>query len=65
MKDDISRRDVMGLAARTAALASLGGVSAFLAVKAHGNDAWHIDTGKCIRCGACVTVCEFEAIDVA
>jgi ferredoxin len=24
-----------------------------------------IDVGKCIRCGACVTVCECEAIDVA
>ena len=24
-----------------------------------------LDTSKCIRCGACATVCEFDAIDVA
>ena len=61
MSDDLSRRDVMGLAARCAALAGLGGTSAFLAVKAHGNDAWHIDTSKCVnsRLGAVgVEVCQ-------
>ena len=61
MSDDLSRRDVFGLAARGAALAGLGGVSAFLAVKAHGSDAWHIDTSKCVnsRLGAIgVEVCQ-------
>jgi len=48
-------------------LAGLGGVSAFLAVKAHGSDAWHIDTSKCVNsrlgavgvetCLRCATEC--------
>ena len=24
-----------------------------------------IDAGKCIKCGACITMCKFDAIDVA
>ena len=66
MSGDYSRRDVMGLAARGAALAGLGGVSTFLAVKAHGSDAWEIDTSKCVnsRLGALgVEVCQRCATD--
>jgi electron transport complex protein RnfB len=64
---DYTRRDVLEVAARGSVLVGLGGVSTFLAVKAHGSDAWHIDTTKCVNsrlgavgvetCLSCATEC--------
>lgn len=67
MSDKMTRRDVLGHAARGTVLVGLGGVSAFLAVKAQGTDAWQLDPGKCVNsrlgalgvevCGSCATEC--------
>lgn len=67
MSDGMTRRDVLGHAARGTVLAGLGGLSAFLAVKARGTDAWQLDPTKCVNsrlgalgvevCGSCATDC--------
>ncbi len=63
----LTRREMLGHAARGAALVGMGGVTAFLGVKAHGTVAWEIDTEKCINsqlgalgveiCDRCATDC--------
>jgi electron transport complex protein RnfB len=61
MSRDYTRRDVLEISARGVAVAGLGGLGTLLAVKAHGNEAWWIDPGKCInsRLGAVgVEVCQ-------
>jgi len=67
MKRELTRRQVIGHAARGAALVGMGGMTAFLGVKARATDAWAIDTNKCINsklgalgveiCEACATDC--------
>ncbi len=64
---ELTRREVLGNAARGATLVGMGGITAFLGVKAHGTVAWEIDTEKCINsqlgalgvdvCEACATDC--------
>ncbi len=66
MSRDMTRREVLGNAARGAALVGLGGTAAFLAGKAQGTYAWEIDANKCInsRLGALgVDICEACATD--
>ena len=61
MKDDLTRREMLGTVARGAALAGLAGTGGLLALKANKTYAWMIDTGKCVnsRLGALgVEVCE-------
>ena len=67
MTEKWTRREVLGHAARGAALVGIGGMTAFLANKAQGTYAWQIDAGKCINsqlgalgidvCEACATDC--------
>ncbi len=67
MSDGMTRREVLGHAARTGAVVGLGGITAFLGLKAHKTYAWEIDTSKCINsqlgavgvevCEACATDC--------
>ncbi len=62
-----TRREMMGHVARSAALAGLGGTTAFLSLKAHKVYAWEIDTSKCLdskigalgvdTCQLCATEC--------
>ncbi len=62
----LTRREMLGHAARGAALVGMGGVTAFLTVKAHGTVAWEIDTEKCInsQLGALgVEICDLCATD--
>jgi len=66
MSDAMTRRDVLGHAARAGAVVGLGGVTAFLGLKAQKTYAWEIDTNKCInsKLGAVgVEVCEACATD--
>ncbi len=66
MSDGTTRRELMGHAARGAALLGLGGVTTFLTVKAYDTYAWEIDTEKCVnsKLGALgVEVCELCATD--
>ncbi len=44
----LTRREMLGHAARGAALVGMGGVTAYLTVKAHDTYAWEIDPNKCI-----------------
>ncbi len=63
----LTRREMLSHVARGATLVGMGGVTAFLGVKAHGTVAWEIDTEKCINsqlgalgveiCDACATDC--------
>ena len=48
MMRGLTRREMLGHAARGAALIGMGSVTAFLTVKARATDAWAIDTTKCI-----------------
>ncbi len=62
----LTRREMLCHAARGAALAGMGGVTAFLGVKAHGTVAWEIDTERCInsQLGALgVEICDLCATD--
>ena len=61
---DHTRRDVLGLAARGAALLGLGGTAAYLASRSAAEGAWLLDPQKCvnIRLGATgVEVCDLCA----
>ena len=49
MSRDYTRREVLGHAARGAALLGLGGVTGLLCLKAQKTHAWMIDPGKCIN----------------
>ncbi|NIM02407.1 MAG: ferredoxin [Acidobacteria bacterium] len=66
MSDERSRREVLGTAARGAALVGLAGLTGVLAVKANKTYAWSIDITKCVnsKLGALgVDVCEACATD--
>ena len=66
MRDAMTRRDVLGHAARAGAVVGLGGVTALLGIKANKTYAWEIDTARCInsKLGAVgVEVCEACATD--
>jgi len=66
MSDEYPRREVLGHAARGAALLGLAGLTGVLAVKANKTYAWTIDTGMCInsKLGALgVEICELCATD--
>lgn len=61
MSEEHTRREVLGHAARGAALAGLGGITALLWAKANATYAWSIDPSRCIdsRLGATgVSACE-------
>jgi len=65
-KSKYTRREVMGHAARGAALVGLGGVAGLLALKANKTYAWAIDPVKCVnsRLGAVgVDICELCATE--
>jgi electron transport complex protein RnfB len=67
MSRKYTRRDVLEVSARGAALVGLGGLGSLLALKAHAEDAWWIDPDKCVNsrlgalgvevCEACATEC--------
>ena len=60
MSEEHTRREVLGHAARGAALAGLGGITALLWAKANATYAWAIDPSRCVdsRLGAVgVSVC--------
>jgi electron transport complex protein RnfB len=67
MSREYTRRDVLVAGARGAALVGLGGLGGLLALKAHAEDAWWIDPGKCVNsrlgalgvevCQSCATEC--------
>ena len=67
MSKKVTRREVLGHAARGTALVGLGGVAALLAVKANKTYAWQIDAARCINsklgevgvkvCELCATEC--------
>jgi electron transport complex protein RnfB len=66
MSKEYSRRQVLGTAARGAALLGLSGLTGVLAIKANKSYAWMIDPSKCInsKLGALgVDVCEMCATD--
>jgi len=66
MSDKYSRREILGHAARGAALLGLTGTAGILSLKAYKTYAWSIDTGKCInsKLGAVgIEVCELCATD--
>ncbi len=66
MRQEPTRRDVLGHAARGTGLLVLGGTVVHLARKASGQDVWWIDPTKCvnIRLGATgVEVCELCSTD--
>jgi len=66
MSDKYSRRELLGHAARGAALLGLTGTAGILSLKAYKTYAWSIDTGKCInsKLGAVgIEVCELCATD--
>lgn len=61
MKDQTTRRELLGHAARGAVILGLGGLAARLGLKATREGAWYIDAERCInsRLGAVgVDVCE-------
>lgn len=61
MKDEPTRREVLGHAARGVTLLGLGGIAAYLTAKSRGEGAWQISFDKCVnsRLGAVgVDVCE-------
>ena len=67
MSEKYTRRDVLEVSARGAAMVGLGGLGSLLALKAHADDAWWIDPGKCVNsqlgalgveaCQSCATEC--------
>ena len=67
MKDEPTRRDVLGVAARGTGVLALGGTAVFLTAKAVANDVWAIDPNRCINirlgatgvevCDRCATTC--------
>ena len=66
MSEKYPRREVLGSAARGAALVGLAGLTGVLALKANKTYAWAIDTGKCVnsKLGALgVEICELCATD--
>ncbi len=66
MKDQPTRREVLGHAVRGAALVGLGGTVTYLALKANAEGVWLLDVEKCVnsRLGALgVEVCELCATD--
>ena len=66
MSEKHTRREVLGHAARGAALVGLAGLAGGLALKANKTYAWAIDTGKCVnsKLGALgVEICELCATD--
>ena len=67
MSRQYTRRDLLELSARGAALVGLGGLGGLLTLKAHADDAWWIDPDKCVNsrlgalgvdvCQSCATEC--------
>ena len=67
MSADVSRRDVLGKAARGVVLVGLGGTAAHLVQKADGQVVWQVDGAKCVNsrlgqvgvevCSLCTTEC--------
>lgn len=67
MKDEPTRRDVLGVAARGTGTVALGGAVVYLTAKAAANDVWAIDPNRCINirlgatgvevCDRCATTC--------
>ncbi len=67
MSDDPTRRDVLGHAARGAALVGLGGAAVYLTTKTNQACAWQLDASKCVNsrlgatgvdvCWACANDC--------
>ena len=49
MSEDVTRRDLLGNAARGAVLLTLGGGAGFLVRKAHGQVVWQVDASRCIN----------------
>jgi Na+-translocating ferredoxin:NAD+ oxidoreductase subunit B len=47
---DLTRRELLGHAARGAGLLGIGGTVTYLAVKAGKNGVWQIDATKCVNC---------------
>ena len=65
MSDKLTRREVLGHAARGGALLGLGGLAAYLARGSNAEGAWRIDCDKCVnsRLGAVgVEVCDQCAV---
>ena len=63
MREKYKRREVLGHAARGAALAGLAGLTGVLTLKANKTYAWSIDTAKCVnsKIGALgVEICDFR-----
>ncbi len=67
MSDQTTRRELLGHAARGAALVGIGGAAAYLGRRAVARDVWAIDPGRCINirlgatgveaCQKCATTC--------
>jgi electron transport complex protein RnfB len=66
MSQEMTRRELLGNAARGAGLLGLGGTAAFLTLKAGKEGVWCLDTAKCVnsRLGATnVEVCDLCAME--
>jgi electron transport complex protein RnfB len=66
VSEKITRREMLGHAARGAALVGLAGTAGILVLKAHKSYAWVIDPGKCVnsKLGLVgVEICELCATD--
>ncbi len=64
MSDETTRREILGQAARGAALLGLGGTAAYLVSRTTAEGAWQLDPNKCVNCrlGATgVEVCDLCA----